>query len=124
MPRKKVVVDEGSSGGLPEARAADFAGKSDVGYSEMVRWAHDHLDIAAEDLSPADAPSAGAWGMLRWARGSRKEFYSLWQKLAAKGMEDGTDERVERELVEKVSGIAERLRRVHERAGLELELPA
>ena len=62
-----------------EAPAVDLRalkGKPTVSVVQAATWAFEHLD--ADWVSPADAPSAGAWSMREWARSSmaaRSEFY-------------------------------------------------
>ena len=51
-------------------------GKPAVTVAKAAAWAFEHLD--ADWIKPADAPSAGAWGMREWARSNiaaRSEFY-------------------------------------------------
>ncbi len=97
-----------------------------VGYSEMVRWVLDRVDVTDEDLDPRDAPSPGAWSMLQWVRrdeAARKEFFKTILPRAVK-MDDGEDdvegggERLERGRVESLEKLIERVERVFAAAGV------
>jgi hypothetical protein len=62
-----------------KASAADLRalkGKPAVSVVQAAAWAFEHLD--ADWVTPADAPSAGAWSMREWAKSNmaaRTEFY-------------------------------------------------
>jgi len=60
----------------PKADLQPLKGKPDVPVAVAAVWIAEHLD--ADWVTPADAPSLGAWSMLEWARSSmamRTEFY-------------------------------------------------
>ena len=66
----------------PVADLRALKGKPTVPVVQAAAWAFEHLD--ADWVTPADAPSAGAWSMREWARSSmatRSEFY---KKFVAK----------------------------------------
>jgi hypothetical protein len=66
----------GSNGSAPKPDLSALKGKPAVTIAEAVAWASENLDC--DSITPADAPSAGAWSMLQWARSSmaaRGEFY-------------------------------------------------
>jgi hypothetical protein len=66
----------GSNGLAPKPDLSALKGKSAVTIAEATAWAFENLDC--DWITPADAPSAGAWGMLEWARSrmaARGEFY-------------------------------------------------
>lgn len=75
-----------------------FEGKS-ASPQTVVKFAFEHLYI--RDVNPTDAPSAGAWGLLLWARSkaeNQEVLYQMWAKLlptradldrASKRVDDG-----------------------------------
>jgi len=69
------------AGPVEGAAAEVFAGKSSSLRADF-QWVYEH--IAVEDVGPGDAPSAGAWGLLQFARNDTRTFYSEWMKMAAK----------------------------------------
>jgi hypothetical protein len=69
------------SGPIEGAAADVFAGKTSSLRADF-QWVYEH--IAVEDVEPADAPSAGSWGLLQFARNDTRTFYSEWMKMAAK----------------------------------------
>lgn len=75
---------------LPQAEADDYSdeyaallAKSATDDRDFVRdatWVYEHLED--KQVTPADAPSTGAWGTLQWARSSRDKFFQLvWSKV-------------------------------------------
>ena len=76
-----------STEAVPLVDLSPLKGKPSVSILECVKWTMEHLD--RRSVMPADAPSAGAWSMLFWARSSlsaRGEFYrSFVVKLLPKG---------------------------------------
>jgi hypothetical protein len=61
---------------VPTVDLRALNGKPAVTVVEAATWAFEYLD--ADWVTPADAPSAGAWSMREWARSSmaaRSEFY-------------------------------------------------
>jgi hypothetical protein len=48
----------------------------DEKYSSDLEWVYHN--IMNPDPSSDNAPSAGAWGLLQWARDNRKEYYRLY----------------------------------------------
>ena len=74
--------DDGAGGvSGDQLRASDFAGRVDPGVVGVVQWVFEHLDLAGTE--PGEAPSAGAWSQLLWARGERDKFMVLWGKTCA-----------------------------------------
>lgn len=81
-------------------RLEDLSRFEDVTGQEVAKWVFNMIDV--QDISPLDAPSSGAWGLLRWARESganRSKFYD-WYHRVVTGREEalsreGTDERGE-----------------------------
>jgi len=70
----KVVAGSG-------ATKAVFAGKK-VATVKVVEWVASNMQVA--DVSPADAPSSEAWGMLVWARRSPVNESQFWGTIYAK----------------------------------------
>jgi hypothetical protein len=58
-----------------------FAGKK-VATVKVVEWVASNMQVA--DVSPADAPSSEAWGMLVWARRSPVNESQFWGTIYAK----------------------------------------
>jgi len=54
-------------------------------------WVYDNLGVA--DITPEDAPSSGAWGLLEYARTEPREFYKSWMSMVSRQAD--TDERLE-----------------------------
>lgn len=63
------------------ATKAVFAGKK-VATVKVVEWVASNMQV--EDVSPADAPSSEAWGMLVWARRSPVNESQFWGSIYAK----------------------------------------
>lgn len=55
----------------------DFAGKAEPSIREVAEWVFDNIDM--KDVQASDAPSAGAWSLLRWVQknkaSNQSEFY-------------------------------------------------
>jgi AraC-like DNA-binding protein len=84
------------------ARCVDLQalkGKPAASVVQAATWAFEHLD--ADWVTPADAPSPGAWSLLEWARSSiatRTEFYRLFvAKVLLPPQEDARQAEKERE---------------------------
>jgi|GEM_PF-6164048 hypothetical protein len=45
-------------------------------------WVYDSLSLG--DVSPDDAPSSGAWGLLEFARLDPKSFFTEWMRMVAR----------------------------------------
>ena len=93
-----------------------FAGRGKVGEREVVEWVFENMDV--EGLVAGDAPSAGAWALLKECRSSRSVrelFYmNVWVKLLP--TRGSVDEAAERRRAE---GVAlEHVERVLAAAGL------
>ena len=54
-------------------------------------WVYDNLGVA--DITPEEAPSSGAWGLLEYARTEPREFYKSWMSMVSRQAD--TDERLE-----------------------------
>lgn len=79
-------------------------GKPTVPIDKAAAWVFDCLD--ADWITPADAPSPGAWSLLHWARTSnatRSDFYRLF---AAKFMPTSQERAMQREAESKSSNHA------------------
>ena len=66
----------GSNGSAPKVDLRVLKGKPAVNIADAAAWVFENLDC--DWIAPADAPSAGAWSLLQWARSSmmaRSEFY-------------------------------------------------
>jgi hypothetical protein len=91
----------------PPVDLLPLKGKQAVPIYEATKWVMENLD--ADWITPADAPSAGAWSMLRWARSSlaaRGDFYRTFvSKLLPKGCSDPGAGRQGQESGEVVGGI-------------------
>lgn len=81
-----------STEAAPLVDLSPLKGKPSVPILECVKWTTENLD--KDSVTPADAPSAGAWSMLFWARSSlsaRGEFYrSFVVKLLPKGADQNS----------------------------------
>lgn len=79
-----------SAEAAPPVDLSPLKGKPPVSPLESAEWTMEHLD--ANWITPADAPSGGAWSMLHWARSSlaaRGEFYRYFgSKLLTKSVSD------------------------------------
>ncbi|MCX7429147.1 MAG: hypothetical protein NTW96_26415 [Planctomycetia bacterium] len=80
----------------------DLAGGQPFDFARDVVWVYGHLDDRA--MTPKDAPSAGAWGLLTWARRNLSRFFETVLPKASKV--EGVDEEHESRPVAKKS-IAE-----------------
>lgn len=63
----------------PTIDLSALKGKRSVPVAVAAAWAYENLD--ADWITPADAPSLGAWSMREWARSSpstRSEFYKTF----------------------------------------------
>jgi hypothetical protein len=67
-----------------------------------VAWVYDV--VGDDEIDPRDAPSLGAWSLLRWAQHHRSKFYEqIWPKVAAaraKRTESNPWDAAERERIE------------------------
>jgi hypothetical protein len=66
-------------GTAPKADLQALKGKPPVSIVQAAAWAFEQLDC--DSITPADAPSPGAWSLLEWARSSiatRTEFYRMF----------------------------------------------
>ena len=48
--------------------------------TDDVKWVYEHIVYELDQVDPKDAPSAGAFGLLLWARVDRDRFYSTCLK--------------------------------------------
>ena len=72
-------------------------------------WVYDNLGVA--DITPEEAPSSGAWGLLEYARTEPREFYKSWMSMVSRQAD--TDERLEgfkEDATRSTNEIAEMLR--------------
>ena len=66
----------GANGKAPNVDVSALKGKPPAPIVEAAAWVFENLDC--EWVTPGEAPSAGAWSLLQWARSSmaaRGEFY-------------------------------------------------
>ena len=66
-------------GAVPTVDLQALKGKPPASIVQAAAWAFEQLDC--DWITPADAPSAGAWSLLEWARSSmaaRTEFYRMF----------------------------------------------
>jgi len=68
-----------------------WAGRRQPTPGQEVVWVHENFII--ENLIPQDAPSAGAWGLLAWAKDNESEFREIWKKLVPAKMETQVGDR-------------------------------
>jgi hypothetical protein len=88
---EKKVVEEVDVSGLYRDRSEEEIACELTG---DILWVYDNL---AKALEPKDAPNAGAWSLLQWAKDNRNRFFDgLLPKAAAKREveEVGEDDRV------------------------------
>lgn len=84
-----------------------------------IKWVYQQLENRR--VRPEQAPSAGAWSLLQWAREYRSRFFEqlLPKALAAKASEDEEGVRREKRRVEEIQAMIEKLQE-----GFEEELRA
>jgi hypothetical protein len=82
QPPEEDMVEE-------EPVSREVFGDRKSGLREDFQWVYEN--IAIDDVSPADAPSSGAWGLLEFARSDTRTFYAEWMRMVAKSE---TDEKV------------------------------
>jgi hypothetical protein len=54
-------------------------------------WVYDSLSLG--DVSPGDAPSSGAWGLLEFARLDPKSFFTEWMRMVARSEDTSARDR-------------------------------
>ena len=60
---------------------SQFASNDSPEFFEDAQWVYQHLLVSS--LNPEDAPSSGAWGLLRWAKRNQNRFFEhVMQKVA------------------------------------------
>jgi hypothetical protein len=117
LPRgrsEEVKVERVVSGG--GATKAVFAGKK-VATVKVVEWVASNMQV--EDVSPSDAPSSEAWGMLVWARRSPLNESQFWGSIYAKLLPSRSAIEQEQRYSDdgmRVEDAAERLLRMKEEA--------
>lgn len=87
-----------------------FAGRGMAAAKEIIEWVFENLYI--EDVTPADAPCAGAWGWrleLKAARVMRQDFFrNIWPRLLPSKAEQDMEARYAddgRRLDERIAGL-------------------
>lgn len=99
-----------------ELTKADFEGKRSGSFREAVEWVFNNLSVV--DVTPEDAPSAGAWSLRELARSSpqdRREFiHSVASKLMPSRSQLDAEDMLADDGVETL--CAQRLRTLRERA--------
>ena len=72
---------------IAESSSATVTKDSFDGKESSIRgdfeWVYRHQSV--DDVEPADAPSAGAWGLLQFARQDPRSFYLKWMDIVSKG---------------------------------------
>ena len=58
-----------------------FAGKKSNLRSDY-QWVYENVSVGG--LSASDAPSAGAWGLLQFARDDPRSFYTEWMRMVSR----------------------------------------
>jgi hypothetical protein len=93
-PASARATSSSPAAAIESAAAEVFEGKSSSLRADF-QWVYEN--VAVDDVEPSDAPSAGAWGLLQFARSDTRTFYAEWMKMAAKAddMEAIHRERVE-----------------------------
>ena len=64
-----------------DVNADVFAGKRSNHRSDY-QWVYEN--VAVGGLSASDAPSAGAWGLLQFARDDPRSFYTEWMRMVSR----------------------------------------
>ena len=60
---------------------SQFASNDSPEFFEDVQWVYQHLLVSS--VNPEDAPSSGAWGLLKWAKRNQNRFFEhVMQKVA------------------------------------------
>jgi len=77
----KEEVKDDSVAVVSGASKSVFGGKK-VATVKVVEWVASNMQV--EDVSPSDAPSSEAWGMLVWARRSPMNESQFWGTIYAK----------------------------------------
>lgn len=95
---------------VPEEEAGidsllERTGNNDADLPRDVLWAYDHLENRR--VKPHDAPSLGAWSLLKWARDYRSRFFEqlLPKALAVKPAEDEKMVRWEKRRIEEIEAM-------------------
>ena len=71
-------------GRWPMVRPSDFAGKPGSTLKKDVEWVYQMLAFEVDDLDPKDAPSPGAWNLLRRTKGDGGNQNYFFKDLVAK----------------------------------------
>jgi hypothetical protein len=107
--------------GVPElpsryAKKEEFGGEGSS-LKQDYQWVYDNL--AVEDVTPAEAPSSGAWGLLQFARTDPKSFYVEWMRMVSR--QESSDEVMEgfvQDATRSTDEIAAMVRLLRDAAGL------
>lgn len=107
--------------GVPElpsryAKKEEFGGEGSS-LKQDYQWVYDNL--AVEDVTPPEAPSSGAWGLLQFARTDPKSFYVEWMRMVSR--QESSDEVMEgftQDAARSTDEIASMVRLLREAAGL------
>ena len=105
-PGESAAVDD--SGGMEVLPAwIDDAAPPDL--TRDIKWVYQHLEN--KGARPEQAPSAGAWSLLVWARKYQSRFFEqlLPKALAAKPAEDEQKVRREKRRIEEIEAMLEKL---------------
>lgn len=85
--------------------------ESDSFFQDAI-WVYEHL--ASSDVTPGDAPHAGAWALLLWARGNRDRFFEQIMPKAYAANQKAKEEQLPDSLdaIDDLSLVDEMLREV------------
>ena len=89
----KAAKDIGYPGGVPRDTGPPAASETVPDVSEAfggsgggIRgdfdWVYRHVSV--ETVGPRDAPSSGAWGLLKFARSDPRAFFTKWMDIASR----------------------------------------
>jgi hypothetical protein len=114
----KAAKDVGYPGGVPRTTAPPAASEAVPDVSESfggggIRgdfdWVYRHVSV--ETVGPRDAPSSGAWGLLKFARSDPRAFFTKWMDIASR--QDDSEQMMEgfrEDTTRRTDEIAEMLR--------------
>ena len=94
---------------LPRPPESDvFEGKQST-LREDYQWVYEN--IAVGNVEPEESPSAGAWGLLQFAKNDPKAFYVEWMRMVGKQVDENAELRgFVQDAARSTSEIAEMLR--------------
>lgn len=122
VPAKKKEERKDDSAAVVSGASKSVFGGKKVATVKVVEWVASNMQV--EDVSPADAPSSEAWGMLVWARRSPMNESQFWGTIYAKLLPSRSQMESEQRYADdgvRVEETAERLLRMKEGAELQRE---